>query len=95
MAKSPKKPAAEAGAAGAGDESQVPPKAESPKAPAKKAAVKLETVDIVLKRDMQVGDIQRKAGDKLATVVLEADVSLGYLARAVHDDIAGPAPAAE
>jgi len=57
--------------------------------------VESERVEIVLKQDRQVGDTQRKAGDKLATVLLEPDVSLGYLVRAVHDDVAGILAAAQ
>jgi hypothetical protein len=50
-----------------------------------------ETVDVVLRRDLQCGDQQLKVGDKLATVILEPGVSLNYLACAVENGFCGPA----
>jgi hypothetical protein len=72
------------------DAAPVPAPEPAPQ-PAPQPAAKPTTVDVVLRRDMQVGDRQRKAGEKLASVMLEDDVALAYLTRACEDGIAGPA----
>lgn len=54
-------------------------------------AATLNSVVVIMWQDMQCGDRQLKKGDKIATVILEPDVHLDYLAHARANGICGPA----
>lgn len=63
---------------------------------AKPAARKRSTsMEIVLKRDMKVGDEQRQKGDRIAEIQLEPGVPLDFLVDAVHGGLAGEMLAVE
>jgi hypothetical protein len=63
--------------------------------PTKAKTAKADTLDVVLRRDAQVGDQQCATGRRLARVTLEPGVSLNYLVDAVRNGLAGDQPAVE
>jgi len=49
-----------------------------------------QTVDVLLRRDLQCGPLELKVGDKIAEVALLPGVHLNFLACAIENAMAGP-----
>jgi hypothetical protein len=68
--------------ANSGDAPQEKPAKARTKAP------ELVTVDVLMRRNHPCGDGVKKAGEKLATVILEPGVNLNFLACAIENSLA-------